>query len=73
VSLPHSSLAQYNMLPHLSRDQLAPGDLLFFYSPVSHVAIYTGNNMEIDASHPGTTVSEHAVYWDNFVAGGRPT
>jgi len=73
VSLPHSSLEQYNMLPHIPRAQLQPGDLLFFYNPVSHVAIYTGGNMEIDASHTGTTISEHAVYWDNFVAGGRPT
>jgi cell wall-associated NlpC family hydrolase len=73
VSLPHSSLAQYNMLPHISRTQLQPGDLLFFYRPVSHVAIYVGGDQEIDASHPGTTVSQHAVYWDGFVAGGRPT
>src|SRR5438093_1147529 len=73
VSLPHSSAAQYAMLPHLSRDQLEPGDLLFFYTPVSHVAIYLGGDQEIDASHPGTTVSQHAVYWDGFVGGGRPT
>jgi len=73
VSLPHSSQAQYDMLPHLSRDQLQPGDLLFFYSPISHVAMYLGGNQEIDASHPGTSVSIHEVYWDNFVAGGRPT
>src|SRR5207247_430676 len=42
VSLPHSSAAQYAMLPHVSRGDLKPGDLLFFYSPISHVAIYVG-------------------------------
>src|SRR5207247_7839132 len=42
VALPHSSAAQYAMLPHVSRCDLKPGDLLFFYSPISHVAIYVG-------------------------------
>ena len=73
VSLPHSSAAQYAMLPHVSREDLQPGDLLFFYSPVSHVSLYVGNNQMVDASHSGTTISERAVFWDNFVGGGRPT
>src|SRR5439155_23030416 len=34
VSLPHSSAAQYNAVPHVSKDALRPGDLLFFYQPI---------------------------------------
>ena len=73
VSLPHSSAAQYAMVPHVSREDLQPGDLLFFYTPVSHVSLYVGNNQMVDASHSGTTISEREVFWDNFVGGGRPT
>jgi cell wall-associated NlpC family hydrolase len=75
ISLPHSSAMQYAMLPHVSRDQLAPGDLLFFYSPVSHVAIYLGGNSMIDASHPGPggEVQIRTIYWDSFTGAGRPT
>ena len=35
VSLPHSSAAQYSALPHVAREDILPGDLLFFYSPIS--------------------------------------
>jgi peptidoglycan DL-endopeptidase CwlO len=75
VSLPHSSLQQSGMFTHLSRDQLQRGDLLFFYSPVSHVGIYLGGNSMIDASHPGPGggVAVRTVYWDAFDWGGRPT
>jgi cell wall-associated NlpC family hydrolase len=75
VSLPHSSAAQSTMFTHLSRDQLQRGDLLFFYSPVSHVGLYLGGNSMIDASHPGPggEVNVRTVYWDAFDWGGRPT
>jgi peptidoglycan DL-endopeptidase CwlO len=73
VSLPHSSAMQAAVTPDVSRDQLQPGDLLFFYNPISHVSLYTGNGMMVDASHPGPggEVAEDPVYWDNFVVGGR--
>ncbi len=74
VSLPHSSAAQYAILPHVSRDQLAPGDLLFFYTPVSHVSMYLGGGMMIDASHPGPGggVQIRPVYWQFYTGAGRP-
>jgi cell wall-associated NlpC family hydrolase len=56
VSLPHSSSAQYSSGPQVSRDQLAPGDLVFYYSPISHVGIYIGNGMIVHASNPSTGV-----------------
>ena len=34
-------------------DHRWPGDLLFFYSPISHVALYIGGGMMIHARHPG--------------------
>ena len=53
VSLPHSSAMQYAVLPHVDPSQMQPGDLLFFYSPISHVALYIGGGMMIHARHPG--------------------
>src|SRR5205807_1566152 len=40
VSLSHSSQSQYSETTHVPISAMAPGDLLFFYSDISHVAIY---------------------------------
>jgi cell wall-associated NlpC family hydrolase len=72
VSLPHSSAAQYASLPHVAQADLQPGDLLFFYSPISHVGMYVGGGRMIHSSHPGTTISVVPVYWQYFSGAGRP-
>jgi cell wall-associated NlpC family hydrolase len=72
VSLPHSSQMQYASLPHVSKDQLQPGDLVFFYSPISHVGLYVGGGMMIHAPHTGSVVSKVAVYWQYFTGAARP-
>jgi cell wall-associated NlpC family hydrolase len=73
IYLPHSSAMMSEMLPRLTESELVPGDLMFFYSPVSHVAIYLGGGTMIDASHPGPggEVQIRTVYWDYFDWGGR--
>ncbi len=50
ISLPHSSRSQSQMGRAVSRGELQPGDLLFFYSPVSHVGMYIGNGQMVHAS-----------------------
>jgi cell wall-associated NlpC family hydrolase len=72
VSLPHSSEAQYSALPHVGREDLQAGDLLFFYSPISHVGMYVGSGRMIHSPHTGSVVSVVAVYWDSFVGAARP-
>jgi peptidoglycan DL-endopeptidase CwlO len=57
VSLPHSSSAQYGSGRHISRSDLEPGDLVFFYSPIHHVGIYIGNGMIVHAANPGEGVT----------------
>jgi cell wall-associated NlpC family hydrolase len=56
VSLPHSSRSQSGMGQAVSRDSLQPGDLLFYYSPTSHVAMYVGNGQMVHASTAGKPV-----------------
>ncbi|MGY1804603.1 NlpC/P60 family protein [Blastococcus sp. SYSU D00922] len=50
VSLPHSSRSQSTMGTPVSVGDLQPGDLLFYYSPTSHVAMYVGNGKMVHAS-----------------------
>jgi cell wall-associated NlpC family hydrolase len=57
ISLPHYTVAQYNY-PNsvsVSRDQLQPGDLVFF-AGLGHVGIYVGNGQFIHAPHTGDVV-----------------
>ena len=50
VTLPHSSKSQAQMGQSVPVSQLQPGDLLFFYSPTSHVAMYIGGGKMVHAS-----------------------
>jgi cell wall-associated NlpC family hydrolase len=75
VSLPHSSAAQYSAIPHVSKDDLKPGDLVFFYQPISHVGMFIGNNQMIHATHPGGSVVLETIssyWWAVFSGAGRP-
>jgi cell wall-associated NlpC family hydrolase len=72
VSLPHSSASQYAVLPHIDRSDLQPGDLIFFFSPISHVAMYLTPSTMIDANHPGDVVNVRPIYWEHFVGAARP-
>ena len=56
ITLPHSARGQTRYGRAVSKSSLKPGDLVFFYSPVSHVAIYAGNGQVIHASRPGKPV-----------------
>ena len=56
VSLPHSAADQYNYGTHVSRSQLQPGDLLFFYQPIGHVTIYIGGGKMVSAPTTGQNV-----------------
>jgi peptidoglycan DL-endopeptidase CwlO len=55
VSLPHSSYAQYSAGVAVSRDQLQPGDLVFF-DGLGHVGIYIGGDQFVHAPHSGDVV-----------------
>ena len=55
VDLPHSSYADFGVGRYVPRDQLKPGDLVFF-NGVGHVGMYVGNGRFIHAPHSGTSV-----------------
>ncbi len=72
VSLPHSSAAQYSAVRHVSLSDLQPGDLVFYYSPISHVGIYIGGGRIIDAPYPGLSVHITGLNSMPIVGAGRP-
>lgn len=73
VSLPHNSTEQFHVGTPVSRSQLQPGDLLFFYSGVSHVGMYIGNNQMVQAANPrsGIQVVSLSSYWWGVYDGAR--
>jgi peptidoglycan DL-endopeptidase CwlO len=72
VALPHSSSAQYSSGPHIPASQLQPGDLVFYYSPISHVAMYIGNGLIVEAANPGAGVRVSGLYSMPYVGAVRP-
>jgi len=72
VGLPHQSRAQFASIPHVPKESAQPGDLIFFYSPISHVSIYLGNGMQVHAPNTGKTVTVGSVNWGKVVGVGRP-
>jgi cell wall-associated NlpC family hydrolase len=56
ISLPHSSNLQSTIGTPIADADLQPGDLVFFYSPVSHVGMYIGNGQMVHAGTSGDVV-----------------
>jgi cell wall-associated NlpC family hydrolase len=57
VDLPRTSRAQSTVGAPVSKANLKPGDLVFFYSPVGHVGMYVGNGLMVHSSTYGQPVS----------------
>jgi peptidoglycan DL-endopeptidase CwlO len=71
-SLPHSSRAQYSATARVALADIAPGDLVFFGSPIHHVGIYVGGGQMVDAPHSGAYVRYASIYRRDLVGVGRP-
>jgi cell wall-associated NlpC family hydrolase len=72
VSLPHSSQMQYDVLRHVARADVQPGDLVFFGSPIHHVGIYIGGGQMISAPHTGDVVKIQDAFRGDYVGAARP-
>ncbi len=56
ITIPRTSKAQSTAGVFVDRAHLQPGDLIFFYSPVSHVGMYIGNGQMVHSSTYGQPV-----------------
>jgi NlpC/P60 family protein len=82
IALPRTAQLQFNVTARLRRDQLQPGDLVFFARTyedprdwITHVGIYIGDGLQINAPTEGQSVSIQPVFsgfWGaHFASGGR--
>jgi cell wall-associated NlpC family hydrolase len=71
ISLMHFTGDLWNEGEHISRSQLRPGDLVFFFADLGHVGMYIGNGMMIDAPTFGQPVQIQAVFWSAFAGAVR--
>lgn len=71
ISLPHYTGSQWNSGMHVSRNDLQPGDLVFFFPDISHVGIYIGNGLMVDAPSTGQVVQVQPVFWSDYVGAVR--
>src|SRR5581483_7899106 len=78
VRLPRTAQQQYGATARVSREELQPGDLLFFTrtypssEPITHVGIYVGGGQMVNATTPGDVVREMPAfsgYWGAHYAG----
>nr|WP_239028879.1 NlpC/P60 family protein [Pseudonocardia acidicola] len=71
ITLPRSSSQQATVGQPVSWDQLQPGDLVFYYHPVSHVGIYAGDGKFINAPQTGDVVRYQTVSKSAFSGARR--
>jgi len=72
VSLPHNAAMQYDAVRKVDRGALKPGDLVFYYNDIHHVAIYAGEGMIIHAPEAGQNVRVSPVDSMPVYGFGRP-
>jgi peptidoglycan DL-endopeptidase CwlO len=71
ISLMHFTGDLWNEGQHVSRSELAPGDLVFFFADLGHVGIYIGNGLMVDAPTFGQNVQVQPVFWNAYVGAVR--
>jgi peptidoglycan DL-endopeptidase CwlO len=71
ISLPHYTGDLWNSGMHVSRNDLQPGDLVFFFADISHVGIFLGNGLMVDAPTYGIPVGVHQIFWSDYVGAVR--
>jgi peptidoglycan DL-endopeptidase CwlO len=72
VSMPHNSGMQYAATPRVAQSDWQPGDLLFFGSPIHHVAMYIGGGRMVEAPYSGASVRVNSAYRSDYAGAGRP-
>jgi cell wall-associated NlpC family hydrolase len=72
VNLPHQSGQQRDTVAYIERSELIPGDLVFYYSDLSHVALYAGDGFVVHANNPAYPVNMKPMDYQQVHSFGRP-
>jgi len=70
--IPRTSQQQWARLPRVPMDQLRPGDLVVCYPGATHVALYAGDGMVVQAPRPGERVKVSPVRSNPVLGAVRP-
>ncbi|MFI1421821.1 NlpC/P60 family protein [Streptomyces sp. NPDC020731] len=79
ITLPRVANDQYNAGPHPGRDELLPGDLVFFSDDLTnsrairHVGIYVGGGYMIDAPRTGAVIRFDPIDTPDYFGATRVT
>ncbi|MBY8882642.1 C40 family peptidase [Actinacidiphila acidipaludis] len=71
-TIPRTSQQQWALLPHVPLDLLRPGDLVIYFSGATHVALYIGDGMVIQAPRPGSVVKVSPIAANPILGAVRP-
>ncbi|MEV8477820.1 NlpC/P60 family protein [Streptomyces sp. NPDC051173] len=71
-AIPRTSQEQWKSLPRVPLDQIRPGDLVIYFEGATHVAIYIGNGLVIQAPRPGATVKVSPIAANPLLGVVRP-
>ncbi|MFJ1745056.1 NlpC/P60 family protein [Streptomyces sp. NPDC088116] len=72
LTIPRTSQEQWSELPRVSLRELRPGDLVIYFPKATHVAIYLGDGMVIQAPRPGTRVKVSPIAANPLLGAVRP-
>lgn len=72
VNLSRTSQAQFRNGRPVSKSELQPGDLVFFYNDLSHNSLYAGNGMVLHSPRPGKRVEYIKMSYMPFAGARRP-
>ncbi|MGW3242453.1 NlpC/P60 family protein [Streptomyces sp. NPDC001070] len=72
TTIPRTSQEQWKRLPHVPLNLLRPGDLVVYFPGATHVAIYIGNGMVIQAPRPGGVVKISPIAANPILGAVRP-
>ncbi|ASW53492.1 NlpC/P60 family protein [Plantactinospora sp. KBS50] len=72
VRLPHNAARQWQAVTRVGRSALRPGDLVFYYPSIHHVAIYIGGGKMIHAPRTGERIRIDSVDSQPVHGYGRP-
>ncbi|MFJ9678851.1 NlpC/P60 family protein [Streptomyces sp. NPDC101194] len=70
--IPRTSQEQWRQLPKVPLNALRPGDLVIYFPKATHVALYIGNGLVVQAPRPGTRVKVSPVASNPLLGAVRP-
>ena len=71
-AIPRTSQEQWAELPHIALTSLRPGDLVVYFPKATHVAMYLGDGLVVQAPRPGARVKVSPIAANPLLGAVRP-